>query len=46
MNGRNVGENRQSAATANCPDQMGGHNSNNRDDMSQLSYDHFGNIIH
>ena len=37
MNGRNMGENRQAAATANHPAQMGDHNENNRDDMSRIS---------
>ena len=43
--GINTGGNRQAADTANYPAHMGGHNVNNRDDMSQNSYDDFGEII-
>ena len=39
------GSNKQSAVTANRQAYMGGQNANNRDDMSQISYDHFGKII-
>ena len=45
MNSSNAGANIQSAATANSPEQMGGHSVNNRDDTSQILYIHFGNII-
>ena len=45
MNGIYAGGNRQAAATAKRPAQIGGHNSNNRDDINQISYDHFGNLI-
>ena len=41
----NEGSNRQASATANRPEQIGGQNENNREDMSQTSYDNFGNII-
>ena len=45
MNGSNTGGIRQDAATVNHPEHMGGQNSSNRYGMSQISYNHFGNII-
>ena len=44
MNGNNATSYRQDTATSNHTAQKGGQNTNNRDDMSQLSYNHFGNI--
>ena len=41
----NIGVNIQTAYPTNHPAQMGGHNENNRDDMSQISDDIFDNII-
>ena len=45
MKGSNAGVNRHPVNTMNFPAQMGGQNANNKVDMSQISYDHFGNII-
>ena len=45
MNGSNTGANRQAESTENRPVQMGGHNANNRDNTSQISYNHFEKII-
>ena len=44
MKGSNVGVDRKSAATENCLAQIGGHNTNTRDYMTQISYYHFGII--
>ena len=38
-------ENIQAASTDNPPERMGDHNANNRYDMSQISYNHFGDIF-
>ena len=44
-NGSNMGVNIQSASIANCPEQMGGQNANNRDGMNKISCGNFRNII-
>ena len=40
-----MGTNTQAADTENCPSQMGGLSTNNRNDKSQISYNNFGKII-
>ena len=45
MNSSNTGANIQASVTVNRPAQMGGQNSNNRDDTSQILHGRFGEII-
>ena len=45
MNGSNTGANRQDEYTENRPVQMEGYNANNKDNTSQISYNHFEKII-
>ena len=44
MNSSNTGVKRYAAATVNLPAHMGGQNTNNRDDVSKISYNSFGSI--
>ena len=45
INGGNTGGNRHFSEKKNLPKQIWGKNTNNRDDMSQISYYRFGSII-